>query len=230
MLAVSELLSRSPRLRPVLLAGLAGLALSGCTGTAPQLPAATRAASGPSVIVYLARRRWHVDVGFASADLQPALAPVRAGFVGAKYLFFGFGDRHYLLAGSRKTPSMLRAVWPGPAVLLVTAVNDPEAAFGASQVIELALRPDQARAVQAFIRASLSGAQLTALAPGPYEDSAYYAAEPRYSLLHTCNTWVAEALRAGDQPIHAKGVILAGQLWSQLLRLARCAVTQLQGG
>jgi hypothetical protein len=230
MLAVSELLSRSPRLRAVLLAALAGLAVSGCSTSAPQLQAGARAARGPAVIVYLARRRWHVDVGFATADLQPALAPLRGRFAAAKYLFFGFGDRHYLLAGSRKTPSMLRALWPGPAVLLVTAVNDPQAAFGASQVIELALRPDQARAVQAFIRASLSDPRLDALAPGPYEDSAYYAAEPRYSVLHTCNTWVAEALRAGDQPIHAGGVILAGQLWSQALRLAHSGVTQLQGG
>ncbi len=158
------------------------------------------------------------------------MAPVKARFAGSKYLFFGFGDRHYLLAGSRKTPSMLRALWPGPAALLVTAVNDPGAAFGASQVIELALRPEQARAVQGFIRASLSAAPLAVLAPGPYEDSVYYAAVPQYSALHTCNTWVAEALQAGDEPIHTRGVILAGQLWSQALRIARAALTQLQGG
>jgi hypothetical protein len=164
------------------------------------------------------------------AALEPSLAPVGAHFDGVKYLFFGFGDRHYLLAGSRKNPTMLRALWPGPAVLLVTAVNDPAAAFGSSQVIELALRPAQARAIQAFIRASLSGATLTPLAPGPYADSAYYAAGPRYSALHTCNTWVAEALAAGAVPVHARGVILAGQLWSQARRLARAAVTQLQGG
>jgi hypothetical protein len=125
---------------------------------------------------------------------------------------------------------MLRALWPGPAVVLVTAVNDPARAFGDSQVIELALRPDQARAVQAFIRTSMSEVTLTPLAAGPYDDSAYYAAGPRYSALHTCNTWAAEALAAGDQPIRTKGVILAGQLWSQALRLARAAVTQLQGG
>jgi hypothetical protein len=84
--------------------------------------------------------------------------------------------------------------------------------------------------VQAFIRTSMSEVTLTPLAAGPYDDSAYYAAGPRYSALHTCNTWAAEALAAGDQPIRTKGVILAGQLWSQALRLARAAVTQLQGG
>jgi hypothetical protein len=229
MNAVSELFS-GPRRRAVLLAGLAALALAACATTAAPPPLVRLLPAGPSVIVYLARRKWHVDVGFAAADLQPALAPVGEHFAGVKYLFFGFGDRHYLLAGSRKNPSMLRALWPGPAVLLVTAVKDPAAAFGSSQVIELALRPAQARAVQAFIRASMADATPRPLGPGPYDDSAYYAAGPRYSALHTCNTWVAEALAAGDEPIHARGVILAGQLWSQALRLARSAVTQLQGG
>jgi hypothetical protein len=230
MLAVSELFRRGPPLRAVLLAGLAGLTLVGCATTALPPHAMRLLPTGPAVIVYLARRKWHVDVGFAAADVEPPLAPVRTRFAGMKYLFFGFGDRQYLLAGSIKTPSMLRALWPGPAVVLVTAVNDPARAFGASQVIELALRPDQARAVQAFIRAAMSEVTLTPLAPGPYDDSAYYAAGPRYSALHTCNTWAAEALQAGDQPVRARGVILAGQLWSQALRLARTAVTQLQGG
>jgi Protein of unknown function (DUF2459) len=214
----------------LLRAGLATLSLGACATTAPPPHAPRMLATGPSVIVYVARRSWHVDVGFAAADLPPALAPVKSRFPGVKFLFFGFGDRHYLLAGGRKTPSMLRALWPGPAALLVTAVNDPAGAFGASQVIELALRPDQARALQAFIAASFSGTELTPLAPGPYDDSAYYAAEARYSALHTCNTWAAEALKAGDQRVHAGGVILAGQLWRQALQLARLGVTQLQGG
>jgi hypothetical protein len=230
MPAVSELLGLKPRIRASLLAGLASAALAACASTAPAPPTPRLLPSGPSVVVYLARRKWHVDVGFATTDLQPSIAPVKNGFPKAKYLFFGFGDRHYLLAGGHKTPSMLRALWPGPAVLLVTAVNDPARAFGASQVIELGLRLDQARALQGFIRASMSGAVLTPLAPGPYEDSAYFAAGPQYSAWHTCNTWAAEALAAADEPIRARGVILAGQLWSQALRLARSPVTQSQGG
>jgi hypothetical protein len=53
-------------------------------------------------------------------------------------------------------------------------------------------------------------------APGPYEDSLYFAATERYSAIHTCNTWAAEALRAGGLPLRAKLVVFAGQLWSQL--------------
>jgi hypothetical protein len=229
MPGVSELLNLKPRIRSILLVALVSAALVSCASTPSAAPAPQPLANGPSVTVYLARRSWHVDVGLATADLQPSIAPVKDRFPKAHYLFFGFGDRHYLLAGGHKTPSMLRALWPGPAVLLVTAVNDPAGAFGASQVIRLALRPDQARALQDFIRASMSGT-VTALAPGPYDDSAYFAAGPQYSAWHTCNTWIAEALAAANEPIQARGVILAGQLWSRALRLARSPVTQSQGG
>ena len=42
-----------------------------------------------------------------------------------------------------------------------------------------------------------------------------------YSAVHTCNTWAAETLRAGGLPVHAAGVIFAGQLWTQMSRLQR---------
>jgi len=223
MRAVSEPL----RLRLVLpCAALALLAVAGCASTAPSrapLPPGERA------VLYLARRSWHVDVGLAAADLQPALAPLGRQFSAAKYLFFGFGDRHYLLAGAHRTPGMVRALLPGPAVILVTAVGDPGGAFGPARVIELTVSRAQARALQDFIRASLSQSPANPLAPGPYADSAYYAAGPRYSALHTCNTWVAEALRAAGQPVRVRGVVLAGQLWSQARRLGRSRA-QLQGG
>ncbi len=99
---------------------------------------------------------------------------------------------------------LLRALWPGPALLLVTAIKDPpDFAFGPTQVVRLELTVEQAHAIQSFIRTSIPGSDLTPLAAGPYADSAYYPASQPYSALHTCNTWAAEALRAGGQRIRA---------------------------
>jgi hypothetical protein len=135
-------------------------------------------------------------------------------------LFFGFGDRRYLLTKSRNAPLLVRALWPGPALILVTAIDGPPTvAFGDSQVIRIELSPAQAHAMQAFIRASMVGSQLTPLGPGPYAESAFYAAPQQYSALHTCNTWAAEALRAAGEPVSPTGVIFAGQLWHHALRL-----------
>jgi uncharacterized protein (TIGR02117 family) len=205
-------------LRGWVLLGIASLAA--CTTAPPAVHSAAGAWIQKPVTVYVARRKWHIDVGFAAADLDPALLPVKAEFRTAKYLFFGFGDRHYLLTKSKNAPLLLRALWPGPALVLVTAIDGPpRIAFGQLQVIKIELSAAQAHAMQAFIRASMVGSQLTVLAPGPYAESAFYAAPQQYSALHTCNTWAAEALRAADQPIRATGVIFAGQLWHQVLRI-----------
>jgi hypothetical protein len=203
------------------------LTLTGCIAAQPVRPIAHDDATGSPVTVYVARRKWHIDVGFAAADLDPSLRPVQAEFGAAKYLFFGFGDRHYLLTKGKTTPLLLRALWPGPALLLVTAIKDPpEFAFGPTQLLRLELSAAQAHAIQSFIRASIPDPDLTPLAAGPYEDSAYYRASQSYSALYTCNTWAAEALRAGGERIRSTGVIFAGQLWHQVLRLRN----QLQGG
>jgi hypothetical protein len=54
-------------------------------------------------------------------------------FPGAQYLFFGFGDRHYLLAKNRGAPVALAALWPGRGMFLATGLTSaPSVAFGDS--------------------------------------------------------------------------------------------------
>jgi hypothetical protein len=191
--------------------------LAGCTLTRTPTPGRSR--GEPAITVYVVRRKWHIEVGFDAADLGP-LAFASAEFPGAKYVFFGFGDRHYLLARSHDAPVLSGALWPGPGLILLTALQGtPAAAFGGSQVVELELSTAHARAVQSFIRGAI--ADRTPYAKGPYEGSLYYAASARYSAFHTCNTWAAEALRAGDVPVRARGVIFASQLWSQIRESAQ---------
>jgi hypothetical protein len=228
-------------------AGSAGDAGS-ARDAAPQESRGTDAAaagSEKSTVVYVVRRGWHMDVGFAAADLQPPLNSVAAQFPGVRYLFFGFGDRHYLLAKDRNAPVLLGALWPGRGMILATGLgSSPQEAFGAVHVAALAVTEEQMRAAQAFIWGSLdepstdreSGA-VTPYGTGPYEGSLYFAATPRYSAFHTCNTWAAESLAAAALPIHSAGVIFAGQLWAQVRRLEKKqsagglhGTGQLQGG
>jgi hypothetical protein len=150
---------------------------------------------------------------------------------GAQYLFFGFGDRHYLLARKHNAPVLLAALWPGAGMMLVTALSStPEEGFGADQVLSLELSADQMRALQSFIWKTLDtrSGELRVYAPGPYADSVYFAASIKYSALRTCNTWVAQALRASGLPIHPGGVLFAGQVWSQVRRLHRAQPAQPQ--
>jgi len=145
---------------------------------------------------------------------------VRSDFPGSRYLVFGFGDRHYLLYKGKL--SMIRALWPGPGLVLVTGLRaTPEEAFGADAVIGLAVSRSQLEDVQQFVWRTLTrrAGRVTPLQAGPYEGSLYYESTQRYSALHTCNTWAAEALKSAGLQVRSTVVEFAGELWSQVKRV-----------
>jgi Protein of unknown function (DUF2459) len=181
-------------------------------------------AGSHSSTIYVARRGWHIDIGVAAADLSPPLAQAAAALPGARFVFFGFADKHYLLAKNHSGPVLLSALFPGASILLTTGLtNSPAEGFGATHVITLNVTQDQMCDLQAFIWRSLRTQDdvLKVYRDGPYEGSVYFLGKPKYSALHTCNTWGAEALRAAGFHVHTAGVIFAGQLWLQARRLKR---------
>ncbi len=170
------------------------------------------------------RRGWHIDVGFPAAEIAPSLRFVASALPSARYLLFGFGDMHYLEARHKGVSTLGAALWPGRGIMLVTGLQGTaEQGFGAPHVIELTVSESQSLALQAFIANSFVTLRGSAdvYEQGPYEGSVYYLAVPRYSALHTCNTWAAEALVAAAFKVHHRGVLFAGQLWPQVRRLAK---------
>jgi hypothetical protein len=194
-----------------------------------RLPAPQPAMAVRSPFVLVARRGWHIDIGFAVEELAPPLSSLVSGFPGVRYVLIGFGDRRYLTAKHRYAPVMLRALWPGPGMLLVTALRaSPAAAFPSAHVVEVSLPLPALLQIQSFVWQSLSRDAQTALVtaaegrgppaglPGPYPGSIFLASRDTYSALHTCNTWVAEALGEAGMPVHSEGVVFAAQLWTQV--------------
>jgi hypothetical protein len=200
------------------------------SAAAPQgaLPAVANSSSSAAsigepaggAVIYIARRGWHIDIGFDAADLQSPLASLVPQFPGVRYLFFGFGDEHYLLAKHRNAPVMLAALWPGHGMILATGLkSSPDDAFGAVHVITLAVTRAQLQAAADFVQRSFGAG--TPYARGPYDGSLYFISIHKYSALHTCNTWAAEVLKAGGLRVHSVGVVFASQLWTQAHRLER---------
>jgi hypothetical protein len=174
--------------------------------------------------VYVARRGWHIDIGMAVADLAPPLNQVVPYLPGARYVFFGFADKHYLLAPNHNAPVLLAALWPGAGIILATGLpNTPAQAFGEQHVVALRVQAKQLRDLQSFIWRSLRTQDevLRVYQQGPYEGSLYFLAVPKYSAFRTCNTWGAASLGAAGLRVHSKGVIFAWQLWMQARRLSR---------
>ncbi len=193
--------------------------------------AAQDSSTPDSLTIYVARRGWHIDIGVATADLSPPLNQAAGYLPDARYVFFGFADKHYLLASNHNAPVLLSALWPGASILLTTGLtNSPAEAFGTAHVITLHVSQDQMHDLQSFVWRSLRTQDdiLKVYREGPYEDSVYFLATQKYSAFHTCNTWGAEALRAAGFKVHTAGVIFAGQLWTQARRLKR--VQRVQDG
>jgi Protein of unknown function (DUF2459) len=196
-------------------------------GTAPRREAQAPivAEGGPPVTIYVVRRSWHIDIGFDAAGLHPPLATLRQSLPQARYLLFGFGDKHYLLTHGRALGRLSGAVLPGEGVVLLTGLEaTPAESFGAQGVVRLTVSAAQSRELERFVWNTLVPTQHatpTVLAAGPYSGSLYYSSVQRYSGLHTCNTWAAEALRSAGLPVHSFGVEFAGQLWRQVRRISR---------
>lgn len=179
--------------------------------------------------VYVVRRGWHIDVGYAVEDLREPLRSIAGNFPGVDYVLFGFGDKHYLdNVKNQRGPKMLAALWPGRGIILVTTLHsDPATAFENGQVIALAANERQLQDSQNYVWTSLvtQSQHADVYQPGPYDGGYYFLAVPKYSALHTCNTWAAQTLRAAGFPIRAHCVLFAHQLWSQVRRLQRGADT-----
>ena len=203
------------------LAALCLVGLCACARLPARLPEPQ--AADPRVDIFVIRRGWHVDVGFAAADLAPPLASLAAYFPGARYLVFGFSDRRYLLAKARDSGGSLAALWPGPGLILATGLRaTPPAAFGAGHVLALPVSAVQAQAAQRFVWNSIAQhpAVVSPYAEGPYPGSLFFAAAEHYDAFDTCNTWAARALAAAGLAIRTRGVVFAGQIWSQVRHLA----------
>ena len=215
----------SPPMR-MLLSMVVCAALAACGGVSPRASAPTprTPTTYERLPAYVVKRGWHVDIGIALADAQTPLQPVATAFPASRYLLFGFGDRRYLLNGG--TGNMAAALWGDAGLVVVTSLGsqEPEQVFGHDNVVRVALTPQQMSELQGFIGRTFAvhDGAIVPVTPGAHavgSYSAYYESVQRYSAVHTCNTWAAEALRSAELPISSSGVEFARQLWEQVRRL-----------
>ncbi len=193
--------------------GLIVLALAACTG-APQAP------EPRTETVFLIVRGWHTDIAIPAAVADRRLATLHAAFPGARYLVFGVGARGFVQTENTDILDMLLALLPNPTAMLVTGLTaTPDIAFPPpADVTPVRLTPAGLARLSGFIADSFEYAPTHAprlLAKGPYPGSLFYYATPTYSAVYTCNTWAAQALRAGRLPVRTTATLFAGDIAGQ---------------
>ncbi len=201
------------------------LCLAACSAVPQETSvASTHQAQEPAASVYVLRRGKHTDLILPVAQLHGPLTTLTAGFPGARYLTFGFGDRQYVLALHKNLAHVLLAPLPGDGLLLVTYLQDtPPNVYGSEHLIALPVRQEQIDAISGFVWDSLQQddkGNVPPYLPGKYPGNVYYPSSKTYYGLYTCNTWTAEALKTGGLPVSTFGVLLAGQVWDQAETIA----------
>jgi hypothetical protein len=205
---------------------ISALFIAGCATTSPPDRNSALTDLPRSEEIYVIRRGWHTDIGFDAASVAGSLHQINAQLPPSRYLQFGFGDRRYLLTHDNGSSGALEALWPGPAVILVTGlIASPQSTYERNHVIRIKVTPVQLLAAQEYLANSFASAgnQLEPVARAPNGGSVYFTARHRYSALFTCNSWAADLLAAADLPIDTTGVVIASKLWSQVRRVGASA-------
>jgi uncharacterized protein (TIGR02117 family) len=166
---------------------------------------------------------WHTEVALPLQALTGPARSLEQDFAGARYLVIGWGQRDYYMAPNPTAADLLRALLPGPSVMLVRPLNGPPSgSSGDVEIVGLHLSQTGLDLLSKYVGSYIEmGANGTPhrIGAGPSGGSIFYASTGEYDASHTCNTWTAEALHAAGLPVDPEGVVFAGQVMRQVRRI-----------
>ena len=171
--------------------------------------------------VFVVHNNWHAALVVHKADLSQGLVPEQRHFPEAEYLEISWGDRDYFPATEESVGLALRAAFfsRGSVLHVVGFRGAVKDYFNDGEIIELALSQASFRRLSEFVSASFLRADPLMPAqsqPGLVAHGRFYPASGKFSILRTCNTWIAEALKSAGLGINPWYVITAGTLARQV--------------
>lgn len=174
--------------------------------------------------VFIVHSSWHAAIVLHKSDISPDAVPELVDFPRAEFIEFSWGDKDYFPNPQAGFFSALKAAfWSSGSVLHVVGFTDEVAHFYSSaQIIELSLSAPAYARLLGYISGTFSRPAAGRRAPssaGLFAYSHFYPATHKFSLLNTCNAWVAAALESAGLPVSPSYVITAGQLAEQIAKL-----------
>lgn len=169
---------------------------------------------------------WHAALVVRAEEIPREKIPELADFPDARFVEFSWGDRDFFPDPKAGVFAALRAAfWSGGSVLhLVGFDRELKAAYPGASITEIGLKGPSFDRLVHFISGTFLRSQFQGRAPaspGLFAYSRFYPSTHRFSLLKTCNTWVAEALEAAGLPVAPGHVITSGNLAAEIARLGR---------
>ena len=172
--------------------------------------------------VAIVHNSWHAAIVLRKSDLPDKTMPELADFTAAQFIEFSWGDKDYFPdPASGILGAMKAALWSGGSVMhLVGFADTVEHFYRGASITQLRLSATAYGRMVGYINDTFAREKASGrapAAPGLFSYSRFYPANRSFSLLRTCNTWVAEALELAGLPISSGLVITAGNLQGQLL-------------
>ena len=194
--------------RPLLPLGLAAILL--CLAdrlaypeAAPQWACTDSESTCKSVSIV--HNSWHAAIVLRKSDLVEKTMPELADFPAAQFIEFSWGDKDYFPDPQSGVFGAIKAaLWSSGSVIHLVGFTDTvEHFYRGANIAELRLNPTAYQRMvdyidETFLREQSPGRARAA--PGLFSYSRFYPASRSFSLLRTCNTWVAAALEHAGRP------------------------------
>jgi uncharacterized protein (TIGR02117 family) len=172
--------------------------------------------------VFIVYDSWHAAIVLPRNELSDKIIPELADFPSASFIEFSWGDKDYFPDPQAGAFGAIKAaLWSSGSVMHLVGFTDTvENSYRGATVTTLRLNETAYGLLIDYINDTFTREKSLGrapAAPGLFPNSHFYPANRSFSLLRTCNTWVAEALEQATLPISSAFVITAGNLHRQLL-------------
>jgi uncharacterized protein (TIGR02117 family) len=172
-------------------------------------------------LVFIVHDSWHAAIVLRKADITVDALPELMDFPEAEFIEFSWGDKDYFPDPDAGVFTAIKAAfWSSGSVLhLVGFSGNVRNFYRSGEVVELQLTAQAHQRIIDYISDTFSRLQPKGRAQaqaGLVAYSRFYPATRKFSLLKTCNTWVAEALKSAGLPISPINVITADSLATQM--------------
>ena len=156
--------------------------------------------------VFLVNHGWHTGIIISRENIPDSSLLKSTKIPSGKYLEFGWGDEKFYRSEKYTIYLTLRAaLWPTSSVVHVAGISSTiRAYFSGSEVIKLKIKTDRFMGLLSFIEKAFAKTQsggITVAGRGLYGNSRFFRGSRSYYFPHTCNTWVAEALKEAGFPL-----------------------------
>jgi uncharacterized protein (TIGR02117 family) len=172
-------------------------------------------------LVFVVHDSWHAAIVLRKADMTPDSLPELVDFPDAEFIEFSWGDKDYFPDPDAGVFTAIKAAfWSSGSVLHVVGfTRDVKSFYRSAKLVELRLTTDAHGRLLDYISHTFTrppGGGRAQASAGLFTYSRFYPATHNFSLLKTCNTWVAEALKSAGLPVSPGHVLTADSLAAQL--------------